>query len=120
MKVALPIVGGRLSAHFGHCENFAFFDVDESSKKITGRQSIPSPEHQPGLLPVWLAQQGATVIIAGGMGPRAVNLLEENGITVVLGSMESDPEKAVLSYLDNSLSTGDNVCDHDSSHECAH
>ena len=120
MKVALPIVGGSLSAHFGHCENFAFFDVDEGTRQITGRQTIPSPPHQPGLLPTWLAQQGATVIIAGGMGGRAVELFEQNGITVVLGAMESDPEKAVLSYLDNSLSTGDNVCDHDSSQECAH
>lgn len=117
MKVALPVVGGQLSAHFGHCENFTFFNVDDG--KITGREVIPSPPHQPGLLPVWLAQQGATVIIAGGMGPRAVDLLEQNGITVVLGAMENDPEKAVLSYLSNSLSTGDNVCDHDS-HDCAH
>ncbi len=119
MKVALPVVGGRLSSHFGHCEAFAFFDVEGGN--ITNRKSIPSPEHQPGLLPVWLAQQGANVVIAGGMGPRAVELLEQNGITVVLGAMENDPEKAVLSYLSNTLSTGDNACDHDhESHECAH
>lgn len=119
MKVALPVVGGQLSQHFGHCEAFAFYDVENGA--ITNRQSLPSPEHQPGLLPVWLAQQGANVVIAGGMGPRAVDLLEQNGITVVLGAMENDPEKAVLGYLDNSLSTGGNVCNHDSNdHECAH
>lgn len=119
MKYAVPVVGGAMSAHFGHCEQFAFFDVDEQKGEITNRENIPSPEHQPGLLPVWLAQQGAEVVIAGGMGPRAVDLLQQHGINVVLGAMESDPEKAVLSHLSGALATGDNVCDHDSS-ECAH
>lgn len=119
MRVALPIAGGALSPHFGHCDNFAFYDVDEASRKIINTESIASPEHQPGLLPVWLAENKATVVIAGGMGPMAVNLLEQNGITVVLGSTESDPEKAVLSYLAGTLSTGDNACDHDS-HDCDH
>ena len=112
MKYAVPVSGGRLSPHFGHCENFAFFDVEEASKKIVNRESMASPEHQPGLLPVWLAEKGASVVIAGGMGPRAVELFRQNGIDVVLGAQESDPEQAVLSHLNGVLSTGDNVCDH--------
>lgn len=119
MKYAVPVSGGRLSPHFGHCENFAFFDVDEAGKNIIGRENVASPEHQPGLLPVWLAQKGASVVIAGGMGPRAVDLLQQNGIDVVLGAQESDPEQAVISHLKGDLATGDNVCDHDSN-EFAH
>lgn len=112
MKYAVPVVGGTMSPHFGHCEQFAFFDVDEQKKEITRREFIASPEHQPGLLPVWLAQQGASVVIAGGMGPRAVELFHQQGINVVLGAMENDPEQAVISYLRGSLTTGENVCDH--------
>jgi predicted Fe-Mo cluster-binding NifX family protein len=112
MKYAVPVSGGMLSSHFGHCESFAFFDVEEGSNKIINKESIPSPEHQPGLLPAWLAEKGASVVIAGGMGPYAVELLKQNGIEVVLGAMESDPEKAVLSHLSGALSTGDNVCSH--------
>lgn len=112
MKYAVPVVGGTMSPHFGHCEQFAFFDVDEQKKEITRREFIASPEHEPGLLPVWLAQQGATVVIAGGMGPRAIDLLEQHGINVVLGAMENDPEQAVISHLRGSLTTGENVCDH--------
>ncbi|MCK4862748.1 MAG: NifB/NifX family molybdenum-iron cluster-binding protein [Dehalococcoidales bacterium] len=112
MRYAVPVSGGQLSPHFGHCEHFAFYDVEEQSRKITSKETIPSPEHQPGLLPAWLAEQGATIIIAGGMGPRAVDLLQQNGIQVVLGSMEGDPEQAVLSHLSGNLNTGDNVCDH--------
>ena len=112
MKYAVPIAGGTMSPHFGHCEQFAFFDVDEQKKEITHKEFIASPEHQPGLLPVWLAQQGASVVIAGGMGPRAIDLLEQHGINVVLGAAEGDPEQAVISYLNGSLATGENVCDH--------
>lgn len=119
MKYAVPVAGGTMSPHFGHCEQFAFFDVDEEKKEITHTEFIASPEHQPGLLPVWLAEKGAGVVIAGGMGGRAVELLQQRGISVVLGSMESDPEQAVLSYLRGALNTGANVCDHDAS-ECAH
>ena len=112
MKYAIPVVGGKLSPHFGHCEHFAMFDVDEQSKQIVGRENVPSPEHQPGLLPKWLAEKGASVIIAGGMGPMAQELFSQNGIKVVMGALESDPEKAVLDYLTGELATGDNTCDH--------
>jgi ATP-binding protein involved in chromosome partitioning len=115
MKYAIPGSGGAMSPHFGHCEQFAFFDVDEQKKEITHKELIASPEHQPGLLPVWLAQKGAGVVIAGGMGPRAVDLLEQHGISVVLGAVESDPEQAVLSHLSGVLTIGDNVCDHGTS-----
>ena len=112
MRYAIPVSGGMVSPHFGHCEHFALFDVDEERKEITGKELVPSPGHQPGLLPEWLAEQGVSVVIAGGMGSRAQGLFQQNGIGVVLGALESDPERVVLSYLDGRLATGDNVCDH--------
>lgn len=112
MRYAIPVSGGVMSPHFGHCDQFALFDVDEQKKEITKKELTPSPPHQPGFLPGWLAEKGASVIIAGGMGPRAVELFQQNGISVVLGTMESDPEKAVLSHINGTLATGDNICDH--------
>ena len=112
MKYAIPVTGGTMSPHFGHCEQFALFDVEEQKKKIIRKEFISSPEHQPGLLPVWLAEKGVTVVIAGGMGPRAQDIFQENGIKVVLGAIESDPEKAVLRHIDGTLAIGNNVCDH--------
>ena len=100
-----------MSPHFGHCEQFALIDVDEK-KKIIGKSLSHSPEHQPGLLPVWLAEKGVEFVIAGGMGMSAQNLFQEKGVKVVLGALESDPEKAVLNYLNGRLATGKNVCDH--------
>ena len=112
MKYAIPVSGGVVSPHFGHCEHFAMFEVDEKSGVVTGKENIPSPEHQPGLLPGWLAERGVSVVIAGGMGPRALQLFEQNSIDVVIGAMENDPDKAVAKHIDGTLSTGDNVCDH--------
>jgi predicted Fe-Mo cluster-binding NifX family protein len=55
---------------------------------------------------------GADVIIAGGMGQMAVGLFEQNSIKVVLGAPAIEPETIVKNYLENSLTTGDNLCDH--------
>jgi predicted Fe-Mo cluster-binding NifX family protein len=112
MRYAIPVSGGVLSLHFGHCEQFALIDVDEDKKEITSKELVPSPGHEPGLLPQWLAEQGVSFVIAGGMGSRAQNLFQQNNIGVIIGTMENDPEKAVLSHLDGKLATGDNICDH--------
>ena len=112
MRYAIPVSGGVVSPHFGHCEHFALIDADEGKKEIIRKELVPSPGHQPGLLPAWLAEQGVAFVIAGGMGSRAQSLFQQNCIGVVVGTMESDPEKAVLSYLNGQLATGDNICDH--------
>jgi ATP-binding protein involved in chromosome partitioning len=112
MRYAIPVSSGGLSAHFGHCEHFALIDADEEKRGIARKELVPSPGHQPGLLPEWLAEQGVSVVIASGMGSRARNLFQQNRIQVVIGAQESDPETAVLNYLDGVLATGDNICDH--------
>ena len=112
MKIALPLVNGKLSAHFGHCERFALVDVDEAEKRIVQRVDVDAPPHQPGLLPPWLAERGATVIIAGGMGQQAQSLFAQQGIQVIVGAAEDPPEKLVAGFLNGSLQSGANLCDH--------
>jgi predicted Fe-Mo cluster-binding NifX family protein len=112
MRYAIPVSDGVVATHFGHCEQFALIDVDEARKAIVGKEIIPSPGHEPGLLPVWLAEKGVSVIIASGMGSRAQNLFKQNRIRVIIGALEGDPEKAVLDYISDTLATGDNICDH--------
>jgi len=112
MKIAIPLADGKLSMHFGHCERFALVDVDAAQKKIIGRTDLDAPPHQPGLLPPWLAERGATMIIAGGMGQRAQALFAEQGIEVLVGAPADTPERLVEGYLSGTLKAGDNVCDH--------
>jgi predicted Fe-Mo cluster-binding NifX family protein len=52
------------------------------------------------------------LIIAGGMGVRAQDLFKEYGIKVLVGAPANAPEELVASYLNGTLKTGENVCDH--------
>ena len=101
MKIAVPLAEGKLSMHFGHCESFALLDVDAAAKRIISRQDLDAPPHQPGLLPPWLAERGANVIIAGGMGQRAQALFAQQGIEVVVGAACETPERLVNEYMAN-------------------
>lgn len=112
IKIAIPVEGGRLCSHFGHCESFVLMDVDTVAKKITGKEEIPAPPHEPGLLPRWLHERGAGMIIAGGMGSRAQGLFAQNDIRVITGAPPEAPETLVKDYLEGALVVGDNVCDH--------
>jgi len=112
MRIAIPLANGKLAMHFGHCERFALVDVDAAENKIVGRKDVEAPLHQPGLLPPWLAEHGATMIIAGGMGQRALGLFVEQGIQVVLGATAETPERLVSDYLAGTLEAGENICDH--------
>ena len=110
MKFAIPLANGKLTAHFGHCREFALIKVAEN--EIIDKQIVLPPPHEPGVLPNWLHEFGTDVIIAGGMGQRAVNLFVEKGIKVITGAPELEPEALVTDYLGNTLMAGVNICDH--------
>jgi predicted Fe-Mo cluster-binding NifX family protein len=112
MRIAIPVVNGKLCAHFGHCECFELLDVDPESCKILTSSRVDSPPHQPGLLPPWLAGRGVNLVIAGGMGFRAQQLFTAQGIEVLVGAPADSPTDLVQAYLDGKLEAGDNLCDH--------
>ncbi len=112
LKVAVPVAQGVLCAHFGHCEQFALVTVNTDDKTIQETQHLTPPPHEPGVLPKWLAEQGAHLVIAGGMGSRAQSLFTQQGIQVLVGAPAQDPEELVRAYLDGKLTTGANICDH--------
>ena len=110
MKFAIPLAEGKLTAHFGHCQDFALLEVEDN--QIKSKETLVPPPHEPGVLPKWLHDQGTNVIIAGGMGARALDLFAQNDIKVIVGASALTPEELVKQYLDNTLQTGGNVCDH--------
>jgi ATP-binding protein involved in chromosome partitioning len=107
---AIPVAEGKLCAHFGHCDQFAL--IETASGKIKRSSMLTPPPHEPGLLPKWLHEQGANIILAGGMGTKAQELFNQKGIKVITGAPMDSPESLVNQYLSGSLVTGDNVCDH--------
>ncbi len=104
------MANGALCMHFGHCSTFALVDVENGA--VSSVNEVVPPPHQPGLLPGWIAEQGATMVIAGGMGSRALALFQQNGIKVVTGADGTTPEEIVKNYLAGTLQTGANACDH--------
>jgi predicted Fe-Mo cluster-binding NifX family protein len=110
MKFAIPLAEGKLTAHFGHCQEFALVEVEDS--EIKNKETHVPPPHEPGVLPRWLHDLGTDVIIAGGMGARALDLFAQNDIKVIVGAPALSPEELIKQYLDDTLVAGANVCDH--------
>jgi predicted Fe-Mo cluster-binding NifX family protein len=110
MNIAIPLTSGKLSPHFGHCEQFALFTVEDG--EVVNKEQLVPPAHEPGAFPRWLREKGADIIIAGGMGMRAQNLFTEAGVEVVCGASAEEPEKLVDEYINGKLVPGENLCDH--------
>ena len=83
MKIAVACEGKFVSGHFGHCEGFTVYEVDEN--KVLKNDFIQNPGHRPGFLPNFLKELGVNVVIAGGMGETAQQLFTENNIDVIVG-----------------------------------
>lgn len=112
MKIAIPVANQQLCMHFGHCEQFAMLNVDEDAKKVLNKEMVTPPPHEPGVLPKWIGEQGVDIVLAGGMGSRAQQLFAQNGVKVVTGAPVGTPEEIALAYLNSTLVTGENACDH--------
>ena len=80
MRIAIPMAEGKLSMHFGHCEQFALLDVDPQAGTILGRKDVEPPPHEPGLTPPWLAERDVNLVISGGMGRRAQQLFAARNV----------------------------------------
>ena len=118
MKIAVPLQNGRFCSHFGGAEEFALYGIDPFDRSIASRRSDTPPEHGRGVYPMWLRRQGATAVLAGGMGPRAVEILQRHGIEVVLGVEGDDPDVLVRGYLDGTLETTGQPCHEHGFHGC--
>ncbi|WP_075188173.1 NifB/NifX family molybdenum-iron cluster-binding protein [Teredinibacter haidensis] len=111
MIIAIPTIDQKICMHFGHCEQFAMAEVDEEKQSIIHIDYQKPPAHEPGLLPRWLNEKGANLIIAGGIGKHAQTLLAENNIKVIVGAKDGTPEAIVAAYFNQTLTTDKNLCD---------
>lgn len=125
MKVAVPSRGGQVDEHFGHCEGFAVFSLDEKGKIVT-EESVASPagcgckSNIGGVL----ARMGVTHLVAGNMGEGAVRVLSANGIAVTRGATGGARE-AVERFAAGTLADSGEPCAghgnaHQHGHDCGH
>lgn len=116
MIIGIPTEDGRLHHHFGGCNQFALVEVDLESKRAIRTSLVPAPEHQPGLFPGWLRGQGVEVVIAGGIGHRALAIFAHHGIAVLAGTAKAKVEALVAAYLAGQLTATPAGCEHHGHH----
>lgn len=107
MKIAIASEGKYVSGHFGHCEGFTLYDVEEN--KILKSDFVENPGHKPGFLPKFLHELGTNVIIAGGMGATAQDLFTQNDINVVVGA-EGLCKDIIEKYINGQLKSTGSIC----------
>jgi predicted Fe-Mo cluster-binding NifX family protein len=94
---------GQVSAHFGHSP--AVVVVVVADGKIVESTVVVTPAagsvHQCGM-PTFIARQNADVVVAGGMGPGAIQALAGAGIVVATGAT-GRVRDAVAKYLQGDL-----------------
>jgi len=107
----------EMSAHFGRCPFFTLALVEDGAVKEVKVAPNPNAQaHVPGAMPVFIRDLGANVILAGGMGPRAVQMFQQFGIEVATGVMGR--VGAVLdAFLDGRIH-GIVPCAHDHPESC--
>jgi len=109
-KIAIPVLDHKLSAHFGLCSHFKFYW--EKNGKIIKEDLIPAPDQQIEVIPNWLADESVTDLIASGIGLKAIEILNQHKINVFVGVKVADPKILIQEYLDGTLETNGNLCDH--------
>lgn len=109
-RITIPTEGGKLCAHFGHCEQFYFADIEDG--KIVNETMITPPDHEPGLYPKWVKEQGAELVIGGGMGNKAQQLFVANQVKYIVGAPALAPRQIIETYLAGDLKTTGNQCNH--------
>ena len=120
-KIAIPLAGGKLSLHFGHCEQFAVVTINNG--EVVREEILTPPVHQPGTYPRFLASQGVSDVIVGGIGQRAVDIFNQNNISVKTGAELKSLSELTSDFISETLITGVNSCDsdhHDHDHEHHH
>ena len=113
---AMHGLDATVSPHFGRCPFYTLVDVDDG--QVGTVQIVPNPyfpDHVPGVIPQFIHDQGANIMLTGGMGYRAVSFFEQFGIQPVTGA-SGTVRQALTAYLQGQLN-GAAPC-HESTHGC--
>ncbi|MFH2068334.1 MAG: NifB/NifX family molybdenum-iron cluster-binding protein [Candidatus Omnitrophota bacterium] len=107
MRIAISTDGDFVSGHFGRCPTFTIVDIEKG--KVTKKESVGNPGHEPGFIPQFLHQRGVGCIVAGGMGARAQGLFEEFGIKTIVG-VSGTLTEVIEKLVKGTLGGGESFC----------
>lgn len=111
---------GQIFQHFGHTEQFKLYQVENG--RVVSSVTLPTNGTGHGALAALLAQMKADVLICGGIGGGAKNVLAAAGIELISG-VSGPVDEAVKLYLEGKLHDDPSAeCRHHDhgDHECGH
>lgn len=110
MKIAVPYENGEVFQHFGHCERFCIYTVENDA--VTGSEILEADGVGHEALADLLAEKGVNVALVGGIGGGAEAALRAAGISFCAG-VAGSAEAAVNAYLNGTLEYTESAnCDH--------
>jgi predicted Fe-Mo cluster-binding NifX family protein len=124
MKIAIPTRGTEVDNHFGHCEMYTIITADNNGT-ITKSEILPSPQGCgcKSNIAATFQQIGVKMMLAGGIGDGAINVLKQNGISVIRGC-SGNVKTLAESYLKGKLTDSGESCtqhgNHGEEHICNH
>jgi predicted Fe-Mo cluster-binding NifX family protein len=125
VKIAIPVVDGRLAGHFGETKTFAVVEADPQSRAIVSTEILAAPRHEPGSIPRWLRGQGVQILIVGenGIGRRALDYLLHHAIEVLAGRSGAAVGSLIAASLEGRLTRMQGGCNEQrepaaKSHDC--
>ncbi|NMB32917.1 MAG: dinitrogenase iron-molybdenum cofactor [Clostridium sp.] len=107
MRIAISTDGLYVSPHFGRCPSFTLVDIENG--KITEKNEVENPGHEPGNIPHFLHRKGVKRIVCGGMGMRAQEFFQQLGIETTVG-VEGSVEEVLDKLEKDVLSGGQSLC----------
>ena len=117
MKIAMPVTADqKVDDHFGHCEYYGIYTINDSNE-VTHTEVLPSQNGcgcKSGIAEV-LGNQGVTMMLAGGIGGGAINVLNHYGIEVIRGC-SGKAEDVVKAFIAGSLTDSGESCHHHEHH----
>ncbi len=117
MKIAVPVTtNNQIDDHFGHCENYKVYTIEDNGE-IKDSQIIPSPQGcgcKSNIAGV-LASQGVSIMLAGGIGEGAINVLKRSGIDVLRGC-EGNADMVVKLYVAGKITDSGSNCQQHQNH----
>ena len=121
LKLAVPTRASQVDEHFGHCESFTIYSIDDAKAVVSQESFIPLAACgcKSNLIPT-LIDMGVSVLLAGNMGEGAVMRLQQAGIKVFRGAA-GDVGEAVQAWQNGTLKDNNLLCAaHGPDHECGH
>lgn len=108
MKIAITAetdqgLASPVAQHFGQAPYFVLVLLENGA--VSASNVIVNPfaqGHEPGQIPAWIQEQGASVMISGGMGGRAIGFFQEAGIETATGA-SGTVEQALQAYQAGTL-----------------